>query len=181
MSDDWRNELATEQQKEKLRFLGCTWDDGITAGQAGDALEECRTQFPAVESAYLNERGLAGPPTEDVHVIPKPPVRPKPAEITETPFTEVTIQKAETIESSPTVAAVIPPPPEQQKNIEAPFQEATIRPAKAAAPRPSARHEGFFSGAPASGVHDSATQSWTSKGSLKFRPKQGLHPANQDS
>ena len=181
MSDDWRNELATEQQKEKLRFFGCTWDDGITAGQAGDALEECRTQFPAVESAYLNERGLAGPPTEDVHVIPKPPVRPKPAEITETPFTEVTIQKAETIESSPTVAAVIPPPPEQQKNIEAPFQEATIRPAKAAAPRPSARHEGFFSGAPASGVHDSATQSWTSKGSLKFRPKQGLHPANQDS
>jgi len=25
MSDEWRNELATEKQKEKLRFFGCTW------------------------------------------------------------------------------------------------------------------------------------------------------------
>jgi len=36
MSEDWRNEPATDEQKDKLRFFGCTWDDGITAGQASD-------------------------------------------------------------------------------------------------------------------------------------------------
>jgi hypothetical protein len=50
MSDDWRNELASEQQKEKLRFFGCTWDDGITTGQAEDALAECGIQFPDAEA-----------------------------------------------------------------------------------------------------------------------------------
>ena len=52
MSDNWRSEPATEPQIEKLRFFGCTWDDGITAGQASDALEECARQFPQVETAY---------------------------------------------------------------------------------------------------------------------------------
>jgi len=52
MSGDWRNELATKQQMEKLRFFGCTWDEGITAGQASDALEECAKQFPDAEAAY---------------------------------------------------------------------------------------------------------------------------------
>ena len=45
MSDERRNELATEKQKEKLRFFGCTWDDGITAGQASDALEEAAESY----------------------------------------------------------------------------------------------------------------------------------------
>jgi uncharacterized tellurite resistance protein B-like protein len=52
MSNEWRNELATEEQKEKLRFFGCTWDDGITAGQASDALEDCARQFPDAEADY---------------------------------------------------------------------------------------------------------------------------------
>ena len=52
MSEDWRNEPATEEQKHKLRFFGCTWDDGITAGQASDAIEECAKQFPGAEAAY---------------------------------------------------------------------------------------------------------------------------------
>ena len=52
MSNDWRNEQATEKQKEKLRFFGCTWDEGITAGQADDALEECAKQFPDAEADY---------------------------------------------------------------------------------------------------------------------------------
>jgi hypothetical protein len=52
MSDQWRNELATEKQTEKLRFFGCTWDEGITAGQAGDALEECARQFPEAEATW---------------------------------------------------------------------------------------------------------------------------------
>src|ERR1039458_3356006 len=44
--------LATEKQKEKLRFFGCTWDEGITAGQAKAALEECARQFPDAEAAW---------------------------------------------------------------------------------------------------------------------------------
>ena len=51
MNPDWRNEPATEQQKEKLHFFGCTWDEGITAGQASDALGECARQFPDAEAA----------------------------------------------------------------------------------------------------------------------------------
>lgn len=52
MSDDWRHELASEQQKEKLRFFGCTWDDGITAGQAEDSLAECAKQFPDAAATW---------------------------------------------------------------------------------------------------------------------------------
>jgi len=54
MNSDWSNKPVTEQQKEKLRFFGCTWDDGITAGQASDALEDCAKQFPCVEMAWQN-------------------------------------------------------------------------------------------------------------------------------
>lgn len=46
MSDDWRNDPATDKQKEKLRFFGCTWDEGITKGQASDALDQCAQQLP---------------------------------------------------------------------------------------------------------------------------------------
>jgi ankyrin repeat protein len=49
-----RNEPATEKQKEKLRFFGCTWDDGITKGQASDAIDECVRQFPEIDNAYYN-------------------------------------------------------------------------------------------------------------------------------
>ena len=52
MNLDWRNEPATDEQMGKLRFFGCTWDEGITAGQAGDALEECAKQFPDAEADY---------------------------------------------------------------------------------------------------------------------------------
>jgi len=51
---DWRNEPATEQQKEKLRFVGCTWSGDITVGQAEAALDECAKQFPHVEAVYQN-------------------------------------------------------------------------------------------------------------------------------
>ena len=61
MNSDWRNEPATENQKEKLRFFGCTWDEGITAGQASDALEECARQFPDAEAAYQKSQ----PATEE--------------------------------------------------------------------------------------------------------------------
>ncbi len=54
MSDDWRNDPATDKQKAKLHFFGCTWDDGITKGQASDAIDECVKQFPEKETAYQN-------------------------------------------------------------------------------------------------------------------------------
>ncbi len=50
--EELRSELATEKQKEKLRFFGCTWDEGVTAGQADDALEECARQFPNAEVTW---------------------------------------------------------------------------------------------------------------------------------
>jgi len=73
MNPDWRNKQpATEKQKEKLRFFGCTWDDGITAGQASDALKECAKLFPDFEAAYQNlpttlER-LDEAPTQEVTI-----------------------------------------------------------------------------------------------------------------
>jgi len=54
MNDDWRNDPATEKQKEKLRFFGCTWDEGITKGQASDALDDCIGKFPETQQAWLN-------------------------------------------------------------------------------------------------------------------------------
>jgi hypothetical protein len=54
MSNDWRNDPATEKQMGKLRFFGCTWDEGITKGQAADAIQECVKQFPDIEKAYQN-------------------------------------------------------------------------------------------------------------------------------
>jgi hypothetical protein len=54
MNDDWRNDAATEKQKEKLRFFGCNWDEGVTKGQASDALDECISKFPETQQAWLN-------------------------------------------------------------------------------------------------------------------------------
>ncbi len=54
MSSDWRNDPATEKQKAKLAFFGCTWNAGITKGQAHDAIDECIRQFPDREAAYQN-------------------------------------------------------------------------------------------------------------------------------
>jgi hypothetical protein len=54
MSDDWRNNPATEKQKGKLRFFGCTWDEGITKGQASDAIDECVRKFPETQQAWLS-------------------------------------------------------------------------------------------------------------------------------
>jgi Ankyrin repeats (3 copies) len=55
-----RNEPATEKQKEKLRWFGCTFSGGITKGQASDALDKCVRDFPEKESAYYSR-----PATED--------------------------------------------------------------------------------------------------------------------
>jgi hypothetical protein len=51
MNDDCRMDPASEMQKDKLFFFGCTWDEGITYGQACDALAECAARFPATEVA----------------------------------------------------------------------------------------------------------------------------------
>lgn len=49
-----RTEPATEKQKEKLRWFGCTFDEGMTKGQASDALDKCVRDFPEKESAYYS-------------------------------------------------------------------------------------------------------------------------------
>jgi hypothetical protein len=49
-----RGEPATEKQKEKLRFFGCSWIEGITKGQASDAISECVRKFPEVDRAYYD-------------------------------------------------------------------------------------------------------------------------------
>jgi hypothetical protein len=49
-----RNEPATEQQKEKLRFFGCTFGNKITKGQASDAIDECVRRFPQKNTDYYN-------------------------------------------------------------------------------------------------------------------------------
>lgn len=54
MSGDWRDEPASEKQKLKLHFFGCSWDEGITKGQASDALDECARQFPDKNEEYYS-------------------------------------------------------------------------------------------------------------------------------
>ena len=54
MKGSWRDEPATEKQKEKLRFFGCTWKIDITKGEASDAISKCVAQFPEIEEKYRN-------------------------------------------------------------------------------------------------------------------------------
>jgi len=49
-----RAEPATEKQKEKLRYFGCTFEEDISKGQASDALDKCATDFPEVNKAYYD-------------------------------------------------------------------------------------------------------------------------------
>jgi hypothetical protein len=55
-----RNEPATEKQKDKLGWFGCTWDDGITKGQASDAIDECVRRFPEKEREYYDRPATEG-------------------------------------------------------------------------------------------------------------------------
>ena len=47
-----RREPATDKQKAKLLWFGCTFDETLTKGQANDALNECVKDFPLKEQAY---------------------------------------------------------------------------------------------------------------------------------
>ena len=49
-----RTEPATEKQKEKLRWFGCTFGEGVTKGQASNALDKCVKDFPEREWAYYS-------------------------------------------------------------------------------------------------------------------------------
>ena len=55
LNPDWRNEHATEKQKEKLRFFGCTWNGDITVRHASDALLQCARDFPDREMAWQKQ------------------------------------------------------------------------------------------------------------------------------
>ena len=45
---------ATKKQKEKLRWFGCAFDEGITKGQASNTLDKCVREFPEKDRAYYN-------------------------------------------------------------------------------------------------------------------------------
>ncbi|NOS72322.1 MAG: hypothetical protein HOP33_20660 [Verrucomicrobia bacterium] len=49
-----RSEPATEKQKEKLRYFGYALRDGMTKGEASDAIDECVRQFPLRDEEYYN-------------------------------------------------------------------------------------------------------------------------------
>ena len=49
-----RSESATEKQKAKLRWFGCTWEGETTKGQASDAITECVKRFPELDRDYYN-------------------------------------------------------------------------------------------------------------------------------
>jgi len=52
MTHDWRNDPATEAQKDKMLFFGCEWDGEITKGEASDAITYCAQNFPDKENAW---------------------------------------------------------------------------------------------------------------------------------
>lgn len=78
----WRCLPATQKQKDKLRFFGCTWDEGIIKGQASDAIDECVRLYPDRESYYQNRpateeqreklRSLGLDPDEDSYETGEP-------------------------------------------------------------------------------------------------------------
>lgn len=45
-SESWRSKPLTEKQANRLSYFGCTWDPGVTRGQASDAIAECVKAFP---------------------------------------------------------------------------------------------------------------------------------------
>ena len=49
-----RSEPATEKQKEKLRWFGCTFGESVTKGQASDAIDKCVRDFPERDRAYYS-------------------------------------------------------------------------------------------------------------------------------
>lgn len=53
-SGDWHSHPPTDKQKQKLRYFGCVWDDGITKGQASTALDKCARDFTEADAAYYN-------------------------------------------------------------------------------------------------------------------------------
>ncbi len=65
---------ASEIQKDKLRFFGCTWNGDITVGEANDALEKCAEQFPQAEAFYrLYEWNKRVPDSKRLKIKPAGP------------------------------------------------------------------------------------------------------------
>jgi TerB-C domain len=59
---DYLKRPATDEQRKKLRFFGCTWDENLTftVEQANHVLKVCRDSWPVREAAYTNP-DAAGP------------------------------------------------------------------------------------------------------------------------
>jgi hypothetical protein len=52
IGQDWRNDPATDKQKEKLSFFGYVFSKGITKGQASEAIAACVRANPEREREY---------------------------------------------------------------------------------------------------------------------------------
>ena len=52
--ESWRTKPLTDKQATKLRYFGCTWDQGVTRGQASEAIDECARAFPDLEESYYS-------------------------------------------------------------------------------------------------------------------------------
>ena len=131
MNNDWRDTPVTDDQKHKLRFFGCTWDDGITAGQASDALDECARQFPSVETAYQN-RPATSEQLIELQSLGFDVVRP------------ITCSEAAGLIQSGKIKNAA------QQNAQEPGCDATLTEKEPLPPtnQPAVRREGFFCGAP---------------------------------
>ena len=173
MSAEWRDKPATEEQKTKLRFFQCTWDEGITAGQAADALAECAKQWPGAEAEF--QKSL--PATEeqkkkllffqcewdgDITFGQAGDALTECA--SRWPDGEAAWQKHNALLQSkpvPPKLESIPPPVETAKSSEA------------ATTPPQARHEGFFSGdAPTKSEPYESTNEWADWIALQERLKE---------
>ena len=74
-SESWRSKALTEKQAKKLTFFGCTWDQGITRGQASDTIVECVKAFPDLNAIYYSR-----PATQEQLAILKTYLEPQGAE-----------------------------------------------------------------------------------------------------
>jgi hypothetical protein len=54
-----RDTPATEKQKARLRYFGCTWNENITREQASDLIDEYVKRFPFWNKLPATEEQLA--------------------------------------------------------------------------------------------------------------------------
>ena len=111
--NDWRTAPASEKQKEKLRLLGCTFDDGITVGIAKLLIERHKAESEISHPSVRREGFFSGesqPETRKTEAAScqstkeweewfalQERIKKRSIPFDELPAQEVTIQEAETV------------------------------------------------------------------------------------